>query len=259
MKPMNLNQMIIPLILTVLICAGFWLYTQWDLKKFEASLPKIPPMQTANNETVHAAPAEFPREITEVTESPRTEYPVSDTDLSPAAPTDVPADVSEETEADTIGSGDFTTEYPVSDTDLSEETEADTIGSGDFTDVSQDVPYDEEFVGNAFDDYNASLETDPDYAYQRLDDALREQYGDDPDVDILVQHTRQLNDGTATITSTLENLQAQMRLMVKNNHPPDALEEVRSALESLSEINQWAEDGAKIHFVTGARIEDHRQ
>ena len=70
MKPMNLNQMIIPLILTVLICAGFWLYTQWNLKKFEASLPKAPPVQTEIRETAPQAHVMFPQEFTEVTETP---------------------------------------------------------------------------------------------------------------------------------------------------------------------------------------------
>lgn len=238
-------------ILILCICVGFWLYIQWDVERFNKSLPKPP-----------AAPAqEVPRSVAPVEEL---QLPPEDTaiqELNVETPT-----VSESSDShltDVRDSEDFPTLDDEST--LSSNTENDNpfeaffeepeaLSSGGFTDTAEEMSYDISVVRAGFDDYNTSLASNPEYAYQRLDDALREQYGDDPDVDILIEHTRRMNDGTATIDSIIENIEAQQRLTVKNNYPGE--DTILEALEYYREIRQAAlEEGARIKITGSVRID----
>ena len=105
-----------------------------------------------------------------------------------------------------------------------------------------EVPYDVEVVKAGFADYNAYLETDPERAYQCLDDAFREQYGDDPDVDILVQHIRKCNDGVETVDGAIKNSEAMVRLVSKLPTPPEAIEAINLHLEYLKEMKRKARE-----------------
>ncbi len=162
--------------------------------------------------------------------------PVSGTDFEPSE------SIAAEQSFDATAVGDSSTDAlsleSFFDTFL-EEFPADAITSGDFTDVSEEVPYDMELVKAGFDDYNAYLETDPEYAYQRLDAAFREQYGDDPDVDILVEHVRDSNEGTTEIAEAIDFAEAIIRLTSKIS-PPEALESLYAYLELLRETQKMA-------------------
>lgn len=237
MKSMNLQFIFGGLILTVLICTGFWLYTRWDTKRFEESL-QIPLGMEAPGEETTARQTEHPQEITQTTEnaiSPtRTRTAEQDTNKSDTAAASESPDVVEAA-SDGAGMDSFFDQW------LEQTT-------GDSTDGSEEVPYDMAVVKAGFDDYNAYLQNDPEYAYQRLDDAFREQYGDDPDVDILVETIRRGNNGPTTIDDAIKGMEAMVRLVSKIS-PPEALESIQDAIEMLTIAKQMAhEDGIDIKY-----------
>lgn len=246
MKSMNLTSLVGALILTILICAGFWFYTQWDTKRFEASLSKSS-LQTGFYEAAPAQQGTPLQEATETIETAATRYsghgPELEISEGDATEQEVDAGVAAE---DSTNPADLSTLF----SEFLEETVSDAVVSGDFTDVDQDVPYDQDFVKAGFDAYNAALKTDPEYAYQRLDEAFREQYGDDPDVDIIVENIRRSNEGTHTIDTAIDSAEAILRLASKIS-PPEALENLESYLEFLMEIKQLAlEQGTEIILRT---------
>lgn len=245
MKRAKLPPIVVPLIVTVLLCAGLWLYTAWDLKKFEESLPKVPSVQSAKSETAPSQQGGQSAEKLETTGSLQTVSPVPDTDFETSA--SITAAQSVEDAAVTAAATDNLALDSFFDTFL-EEPPADAITSGDFTDVAEAVPYDMERVKAGFDDYNAALDTAPEYAYQRLDDAFREQYGDDPDVDILVEHIRDSHEGTTEIAEAIDFAEALIRLTSKIS-PPEALESLYAHLELLRETQQMAlEQGTAVQY-----------
>lgn len=241
MKLMNLKTIAVPLILTVLISAAFWLYTEWDIKRFKESLPNPPPaVETPRETTTTTRPAEIRQEVRQNAE---TVFPVLDTELekSESVATEQHLDTAVVEEVST-GTTDLDSFFDM----FLEETAANAVTSGDFTDVSQEqeVPYDMAVVKSGFDDYNAFLETDPEYAYKRLSDAFREQYGDVPDVDRLVEHIKQSNEAPTTFDSAIDFTETVIRLVSKIG-PPEALESLKVHLELLREHQHLAlEQGA---------------
>ena len=228
MKTMNLPPIGGPLIVTLLICGGFWLYTEWDIKRFKESISS--PVQRASRETTPVQDEALPQENTPPPENVA------------AVPTQL--DVETEHSPPVAATPDAATvaEAPAADADFDsflEEMEAASVASGDFTDGSEDAPYDMAFVIAGFDDYNAYLKTDPEYAYQRLDAAFREQYGDDSDVDVLVGHIRESNEGPTTIADAITFAEAMIRLTSKIS-PPEALVPLESHLLLLRETQQMA-------------------
>lgn len=231
------------LLLAVLICAGFFVYERWELKRFNASLPEVPPVDTTGT--------------SERTRQERTQtaaLSVSETSRWTAE--------SDNTETDAAGLAEIAAvaeEPPSAPLDESpylfiEETDRDLLEPEDFMESEPEVPYDMAKVQAGFDDYNAYLETDPGYAYQRLDDAFREQYGDSPDVDILVETFTRFNDGTATIDDAIDNASAFLRLM-HGLVAPEGVQIVADHLAYLHEIKQLAlEEGATIQLNYGRNI-----
>lgn len=237
MKSMNLHLIFSGLILTVLICTGFWLYTEWDTKRFKESL-QIPSVMEAPGEETTARQTEHPQEITQTTENAISSTPIreakQETNKPDAATPSESPDVAEAA-SDGAGMDSFFDQWL-------EQT------MGDSTDVSQEVPFDMAVVKAGFDDYHAHLQNDPEYAYQRLDDAFREQYGDDPDVDILVDTIRRGNSGPMTIDDAIKWMETMMRLVSKIS-PPEALVSIQDALEMLTIAKQMAqEDGIDIEY-----------
>lgn len=237
MKLMNLRTIAIPIILTVLICAAFWLYTQWDIQQFEESLPNLPPAVKTPRETASTTPPVDIRH--EVHQNVETGFSVLNTE-------DTELEKSESVATEQHLDNTVVEEVSTDDTDLDsffdlflEDTGANAVTSGDFTDVFQEVPYDMEVVKSGFDDYNTFLETDPEYSYKRLSDAFSEQYGDDPDVDILVEHIKQNNEGPTTFDSAIDFTETVIRLVSKIS-PPEALESLEVHLELLREHQQLA-------------------
>lgn len=241
MKSMNLHVIFGGLILTALICTGFWLYTQWDTKRFEESL-QIPSVMEAPGEETTARQTEHPQEIAQTTKNAISSTPIREAKQETNKPdAATPAESPDVAEAATDSAG--------MDSFFDQWLEQTT---GDSTDVSQEVPYDMAIVKAGFDDYNAHLQSDPEYAYQRLDDAFREQYGDDPDVDILVETIRRGNNGTTTIDDAIKGMEAMERLVSKIS-PSEALESIQDAIEMLTiakQMKQMAhEDGIDIEYA----------
>lgn len=215
---------------TVFICAIFWIYTQWDLRKFRESLPKAPPVQSTP-----AQQEGFPQEVTEAS---LPVPPVFDTVLEPPVPPE--AEHTFDSSAVEESSTDDHALESFFDTFL-EETEADAITSGDFTDVSQEAPYDVALVEKGFDDYNAYLDSDPEYAYHRLDAALREQYNGDPNVGIIVETVRRSNEGAITVDDAISHAEAMKKLVSGDGiSPPEAVAVIADNLEYLREVKQLA-------------------
>ena len=250
MKAMNLKPILTSLLLTVLICGGFWLYTKWDLKRFEESLPKVVAVETLREGT-SAEQAELAEDITDTQAPAVSPPPLFEADTGRSEP-----DMSESSASAVVENISPPVEDPLAlFLEFTETDEADGLSSGDSTDVSQDAPYDQEFVAAGFDDYNASLGTNPEYAYQRLDEAFREQYGDDPDVGSLVEYVRLSNEGPVTPDTALA-YQEVIRRLVSKVSPPEALESLDTHLDTLIELQQLGFEAGvgithSVEFVIG--------
>ncbi len=253
MKSIGLNPLIGVMFLIILICAGIWLYTEWDLKRFDESLPELPTVKVSQEGSLRPQAA-LPQGATEGSEDAKGHPSRPEPEAERVEPQNV-----DSPESVTVDETQYSyeTSFDTASGEYDDGTEADSLASGDATDVPQEEPYDIEIVEAGFDDYNAFLATDPAYAYQRLDDALREQYGDDPDVDILVEHTRRCNEGTTTLDSIIENNEAQLRLLVKNNYPGQ--QELQDSLEVHREMKQMSlEAGREIKITSYTIIETGR-
>lgn len=237
-------------LIVVLCCMGLFLYIQWDIKRFTDSLPKVPIDSNAQNSS--ASPVPTPQANAQHTTLTIFESSLVDTETESAE-----NDVAEHAEGeekyipeDADDALNFFEELPEEvDTAELQEEESDTSDS-DW------APFDIEKVKAGYDDYNAYIDTDPEYAYQRLDEAFREQYGNSPDVDILVETIRSDNEGNGTIDNAITNLEALLRLLPRISSP-EGVQEVANELESLKELKQLAlETGgevpySQIHYFEG--------
>lgn len=144
-------------VVVLLLSAGIFLYSQWDLKRFQESLPEVPKTDTAAQDTPNA------KGVTE--------------ELADSEPIPVvthPSDATSDSIADTKVAS--VEDFPESPSDaplalfepLVEEGDGETLlEEGDVAEASDGLSYDVEIVKAGFDDYNAYLDTHPAYAYQR--------------------------------------------------------------------------------------------
>ena len=250
MQSIRLTPLIVGLILTILICSGIWIYTEWDLKQFNESLPELPTVEASREGPAHPQSG-LRQASTDTAESARGDISQLETDRLRVENEN--GEMAESaTVVETQNAADVA--FDRVSADYSDETAVGQLLQRDTTDVNPELPYDREIVKKGFDDYNDSLATNPEYAYQRLDDALREQFGDDPDVDILVEHTRRTNNGTTTLDSIIRNLEAQLRLLVKNNYPGQ--QKLQDAFQFYRTTKQMVlETGVEIK-ITGQAIID---
>ena len=230
-------------VVVTFVCTGLWLYVESDMKRFRESLPPPP---GGNEELSIKRDAEVRFSGDGSTE------PLFSTELStaPIAP-DTPTPESESTIA---GSE---TDWLFDNEDIS--ITGDPFSDTDVTDVpdsaaSPAAPYDLLFVKAGFSDYNTYLHTNPEYAYQRLDEAFREQYGDDPDVDILVESARRYNEGAVPIETAIRFAEAQLRLLSKFEQP-EPIEALQDHIEMLRETQQYGlETGEKVVYRSNYRF-----
>ena len=231
MTSINVKPLVGASTLTVLICIGFWLYIRWDTQRFVESLPKALVVQAKTTETTPAQQAASPYGATRTTENALIEDRVRDTELEnledDAMEQEVGTAVAIEDSANTA---DLYTLFE----EFLEETAAAPIASGNFTKVVQDPPYDQDLVEAAFADYNAYLETDPEYAYQRLEEAFREQYNDDPDVSGFVEAIRKSGEGSLTIDNWVQSTELMTRFLSKTS-PPEVLKRFENHFQTITE------------------------
>ena len=234
-------------ILVILVSAGIFIYVEWEIKRFDASLPEVPSGDTAPNASA-------------LSESPQQEVPqppaasVSESPLLKAAPEGTGTDSARSAETFSVVE-EPQSEFTGNALDLFlEETETVPVESEEeFTPGQPEVPYDMAKVEAGFADYNAYLATNPAYAYQRLDAAWREQFGDFPDVDILVETVRRGNAGTATIDDAIANTEALLRLM-PGLVVPEGIQVVADHLEYLKSRKLALEEGTLDQFNWTPRI-----
>lgn len=100
-------------------------------------------------------------------------------------------------------------------------------------------------VKAASQDYNDFLETDPDYAYDRLTDRFQEMFGDRPEIATLVENIRRSNEGTLTLDDAITMAEASISLL-----PADETEAIRQLSENLEvfrEIKAFQEEGGHVN------------
>ena len=234
-------------IVVILFCIGIFLYTEWDLRQFKRGLLRSTaavtytrqPENTQKAET-HSDPTVSPAlEVNSEDPQRSTDIENSEIDLN---------DPSEFVESTLEAGLDFLADHY--------EEVLDDPSMDAFAEDTEDLLSDEEIVTAGFDDYNAFLSNNPEYAYQRLDDAFRTQYGDSSDVDILVQTIRRSNEGTATIADAIENTEAFLRLASQIS-PSEGLQPIREHLGTLQTARQQAlEEGADLPLYRETHIFD---
>ena len=226
------------LILTVIICAGFLIYAQWDLKRFEDSLGEPPKLETPPEAV--AAPADVsPREV--MTDerpgytTPRTTVSVERFDRQ-VLEVDVP-------ERETPAVPLTETELPALDSD----SDALSLSNVEFPEEWTDAPaegIDWVQAKAAGRDYNDFLHTSPEYAYARLADGLREMYGDFPEVDTIVENIKRANEETLTLDDAIHIAEAFSRIMPENQKVSrDVIALQLEFLRELKTLEEYGEQG----------------
>ena len=251
MTSINLKPLVGASILTVLICIGFWLYTRWDTQRFIESLPNAPVVQTETTETAPAQQGVSPYGATRTTENAVMED-MEDLVSNPGL--ENPEDDAREQEVGTaVGAADNADSADLHNLfeEFLEETAADSIASEDFTNVAQDAPDDRALVEAAFADYNAYLKTNPEYAYERLEEAFREQYNDDPDVSGFVEAIRRSGEGPLTINQWVQSTEVMLRFLSKKS-PPEVLKRFENHFQIITEQLESGESGIyRVKFTIG--------
>ena len=227
--------------LIVLICTVLWFYLEWDLKAFTKSLGALP-QRTDEPQVEHLETNTTSGDVVDGIRKQRTN-PIAPDGSNPEAESPTTA-----AEIDMfLDELQQITETPVTSKDASESY----VEKG--LDVDEDVddfPYDIQQVKAGFEDYNTYLSTHPEYAYQRLDDAFREQFGDDPDVDILVESIRSYNNGPVPVDTAIRFTEAELRLFSKFG-APEPIAELRDTLEMLREAKEYALESGEESLYRG--------
>ena len=221
-------------ILTVLSCVGFYLYTQWDIQRFEASLGKLPTLEASQEidlqrEVITNEHADYPAPAATVEPVPFQDH-VLDVDVPEMEMLDSPIDE---------------TDMPLMESDLEELS----LFEVELPEMSTPIPVegiDWTQVEEAGRDYNDFLETDPEYAYERLDESFREMYGDHPEVDIIVETIKRANQQTMTVDDAIQMAEALLSIMPEESH--GSISMLSDQLEMLHELKALKAYGDKVEI-----------
>lgn len=229
-------------IMTVLSCVGFYLYTQWDLQRFEASLGELPTFESPQE-------TDSQREI--ITNE-HNDYAAPLATVEPVPFQDQVLDV-DVPDMEVLDS-------PIEETDMSL-TESDleelSLFEVELPEMSTGVPVegiDWTKTKEAGNDYNDFLETDPEFAYQRLDDGLREMYGDHPEVDIIVETIKRANQRTMTVDDAIRMSEALLKIMPEESS--GSIYMLSDQLEMLQELKALQSYGEKVEIRYNIKIGD---
>lgn len=217
-------------IASLLIAVGIFVYVEWDLKRFNASLKKPP---VISQDTVSPD---------DVSQREKMQEDLGQTTVVPLA-------ASEDAEEEQIAS-------EVEEMNLDEQTFTELDSQGDAVEPqSQETSVDEAISAltdqeqkksdrkAAVADYNTYLTTDPEYAYTRLGDVFRGDFGDIPEVDILVESIRKINNGPLTVDEAITYQEAILGTLPPNESMAASM--VLQQIEHLKELTEEERAGAE--------------
>ncbi len=122
-------------------------------------------------------------------------------------------------------------------TSVSQNSEEEPFSEDDLSYLDPEAPYNLAVVKTGFEDYNANLDTDPEYAYQRFEAAFREQYGDYPEIDIIIETIQIHNSRDLTVNEAIKMTEAFSRIT-----PEPVASTLHRQLEDLRETQRLSEE-----------------
>ena len=229
----TLKVLSIGTILTILICSGLFFYLRWENQRFVGELPELPKFEdiSAPVEQRGLKLKEYPAQMPSVT----TMEPevVENLPIKPEIP-DVETEMQVFQEIDTAEFGLELDPLSFSTVELPEGLPESLVEGIDWVKVKATSQ-----------DYNNFLETDPDYAYERLTDRFQEMFGDRPEIETLVETIRRSNEGTLTLNDAIAMTEASLSLL-----PADETEAIRQLSENLEvfrEIKAFQKEGGHVN------------
>ncbi|MYC78795.1 hypothetical protein F4X10_23760 [Candidatus Poribacteria bacterium] len=221
-------------ILVIFFCVGIFFFTRWENQRFVTALPQLP------NFDVPSTPAEQ-RTLT-IKEGPEQSYPTAIIEPEVLETPSITPEISDvETEMQAFQETD-TAEFDLELDPLS----LSTIELPEALPESPVEGIDWVKIKAASQDYNDFLDTDPDYAYDRLTDRFKEMFGDRPEIETLVENIRRSNEGTLTVDDAITMTEASISLL-----PADETEAIRQLSENLEvfrEIKAFQEEGGHVNI-----------
>ena len=220
-------------ILVIFFCVGIFLFTRWENQHFVGELPELPKVEDIS-------------------------VPVKQRELKlKEDPTQMPSVTIVEPEI--LENSSITPEIPDIETERQAFQETDTtefdlaldplsLSTVELPEALPESPVegiDWVKIKVASQDYNAFLESDPDYAYDRLTDRFKEMFGDRPEIATLVENIRRSNEGTLTLDDAIAMTEASLSLL-----PADETEAIRQLSENLEvfrEIKAFQEEGGHVN------------
>ncbi|MCY3722316.1 MAG: hypothetical protein OXG97_08865 [Candidatus Poribacteria bacterium] len=220
-------------ILVIFFCVGIFFFTRWENQHFVGELPELPKVEDIS-------------------------VPVKQRELKlKEDPTQMPSVTIVEPEI--LENSSITPEIPDIETERQAFQETDTtefdlaldplsLSTVELPEALPESPVegiDWVKIKVASQDYNAFLESDPDYAYDRLTDRFKEMFGDRPEIATLVENIRRSNEGTLTLDDAIAMTEASLSLL-----PADETEAIRQLSENLEifrEIKAFQEEGGHVN------------
>lgn len=230
----TLKVLSIGAILTVLICSGLFFYLRWENQRFVAELPQ--PL----NFDVPPAPAEQ-RTLT-IKEGPEQSLPTAT--IEPEVLEELPV-IPEIPDVKTE-------EQSFQETDLSEfdlELDPLSVSTIELPEALPESPVegiDWIKIKAASQDYNDFLESDPDYAYDRLTDRFKEMFGDRPEIETLVENIRRSNEGTLTLDDAIAMTEASLSLLPAGD--TEAINQLSERLEVFQGLKDFQAEGGHVNI-----------
>ncbi|MXV85097.1 hypothetical protein F4X88_10765 [Candidatus Poribacteria bacterium] len=221
-------------ILVIFFCVGIFFFTRWENQHFVGELPELPKVEDIS-------------------------VPVKQRELKlKEDPTQMPSVTIVEPEI--LENSSITPEIPDIETERQAFQETDTtefdlaldplsLSTVELPEALPESPVegiDWVKIKAASQDYNDFLDTDPDYAYDRLTDRFKEMFGDRPEIETLVENIRRSNEGTLTVDDAITMTEASISLL-----PADETEAIRQLSENLEvfrEIKAFQEEGGHVNI-----------
>ena len=220
-------------ILIILICSGLFFYLRQDYQRFVAELPQPPKFD------VPSAPSEQKA----LTRKEVSEQSLRTVTIEPEVLEELPV-IPEIPDVETE-------EQSFQETDLSEfDLELDPL-SFSTVELPEGLPespvdgIDWVKVKATSQDYNDFLETDPDYAYERLTDRFQEMFGDRPEIETLVETIRRSNEGTLTLDDAIAMTEASLSLLPAGE--TEAINQLSERLEVFQGLKDFQAEGGNVN------------